>query len=224
MNGKIDRELIFSTLRAEILDGTLAPGTALREVALAERFAVSRTPVRDVLSRLEQAGLLARAQRGLEVQGVDPQTVMQVYDVRILLEEQVAGDAALHRTVRDMLRLEALVQRDRELGTDDDAVLRRSNLEFHRAVWTAAHNPVLEELLERLSHHLVHAPHSTLSVEGRWQEAVDEHAALLAAIDRRDADAARAVARGHFETARSIRMDLLRRSAIEETAGSLTGE
>jgi len=221
VNGKIDREQIFSTLRAEILDGTLAPGTALREVALAERFAVSRTPVRDVLSRLEQAGLLARAQRGLEVQGVDPQTVMQVYDVRILLEEQVAGDAALHRTVSDMLRLEALVQRDRELGTDDDALLRRSNLEFHRAVWAAAHNPVLEELLERLTHHLVHAPHSTLSVGGRWQEAVDEHAALLAAIDRRDADAARAVARTHFETARSIRMDLLRRSAIEETTGSL---
>lgn len=222
MNGKIDREQIFSILRTEILDGTLAAGTPLREVALAERFEVSRTPVRDALSRLEQSGLLVRAQRGLEVQSVDPQTVMQVYDVRILLEEQVAGDAALHRTVRDMLRLEALVQRDRELDAADDIVLRRSNLEFHRALWTAAHNPVLEELLERLSHHLVHAPHSTLSVPGRWQEAVDEHAELLRAIDARDADAARAVARTHFETARSIRMDLLRRSALEEAAGSLS--
>ena len=49
MNGRNDREQIFSTLRSEILDGTLAPGTALREVALAERFEVSRTPVRDAL-------------------------------------------------------------------------------------------------------------------------------------------------------------------------------
>lgn len=224
MNGKIDREQIFSVLRAEILEGTLAPATPLREVALAERFEVSRTPVRDALSRLEQAGLLVRAQRGLEVQSVDPQTVMQVYDVRILLEEQVAGDAALHRTVRDMLRLEALVQRDRELEVKDDAMLRRSNLEFHRAVWAASHNPVLQELLERLSHHLVHAPHSTLSVPGRWQEATGEHAELLEAIDGRDAEAARAVARRHFETARRIRLDILRRAALEETTGALEGD
>lgn len=223
MNGRMDREQIFMALRAEILDGTLAPGAALREVALAERFEVSRTPVRDALSRLEQAGLLVRAQRGLEVQSVDPQTVMQVYDVRILLEEQIAGDAALNRTVREVLRLEALVQRDRELDASDDAVMRRSNLEFHRAVWGAAHNPVLEELLERLSHHLVHAPHSTLSVGGRWQEALDEHAELLEAIDQRDAEAARAVARKHFETARSIRLDILRRAALKET-GALEGD
>lgn len=221
MNGRNDRGQIFSTLRSEILDGTLAPGTALREVALAERFEVSRTPVRDALSRLEQSGLLCRAQRGLEVQSVDPQTVMQVYDVRILLEEQVAGDAALYRTVRDVLRLEALVQRDRDLETRDDSALRRSNLEFHRAIWTASHNPVLHDLLERLSHHLVHAPHSTLSVGDRWQEALEEHAELLRAIDERDADAARAVARRHFETARGIRLDILRRSALEETAGTL---
>lgn len=214
---KNDREQIFQTLRAEILDGTLAPGTPLREVALAERFSVSRTPVRDALSRLEQDGHLARAQRGLEVQGVDPQTVMQVYDVRILLEEQIAGDAALHRTMSDVLRLEALVDRDGELEDRDDIVLRRSNLEFHRAVWTAAHNPVLEELLERLSHHLVHAPHSTLSVGDRWSEALREHRALLEAIQDRDPEAARQIARRHFETARGIRLDLLRRTAREET-------
>lgn len=217
MKVKMDREQIFATLRAEILDGTLSPGTPLREVALAERFAVSRTPVRDALSRLEQDGLLVRAQRGLEVQGVDPQTVMQVYDTRILLEEQVAGEAALHRTVRDLLRLEALVERDRELEDRDDVVLRRSNLEFHQAVWAAAHNPVLAELLGRLSHHLVHAPHSTLSVDGRWEEALGEHGDLLTAIQERDAPAARDVARRHFETARSIRLDILRRAAIEET-------
>ena len=221
VSAKIDREQIFLTLRAEILDGTLAPSTPLREVALAERFEVSRTPVRDALSRLEQDGLLERAQRGLEVQSVDPQTVMQVYDVRILLEEQVAGDAALHRTVRDVLRLEAMVERDRAIQDRDDIVLRRSNLEFHRAVWSAAHNPVLEELLERLSHHLVHAPHSTLSVGDRWNEALQEHAALLTAIQDRDQAAARAVARQHFETARAIRLDILRSAAREDANASL---
>lgn len=223
VSAKMDREQIFLTLRSEILDGTLAPSTSLRETALAERFEVSRTPVRDALSRLEQDGLLVRAHRGLEVQSVDPQTVMQVYDVRILLEEQVAGDAALNRTVRDVLRLEAMVERDRAIQDHDDVVLRRSNLEFHRAVWSAAHNPVLEELLERLSHHLVHAPHSTLSVGDRWNEALEEHAALLAAIQDRDPATARDVARQHFETARSIRLGILRSAAREDANASLAG-
>ncbi|UVY84573.1 GntR family transcriptional regulator [Brachybacterium sp. NBEC-018] len=220
MSGRHDRESIFALLHAEILDGTLAPGTPLREVALAERFEVSRTPVRDALSRLEQAGLLTRAQRGLEVQSVDPQTIMQVYDARILLEEQVAGDAALQRTVSDVLRIEALLERDRALTARDDAALIRANLEFHHAVWTASHNPVLQDLLAQLSRHLVHAPHSTLTVEGRWEQALEEHARLVAAISARDVDAARATARAHFETARAIRLDLLRASAREETTAT----
>lgn len=211
-----DRESIFRALHAEILDGTLGPGTPLREVALAERFEVSRTPVRDALSRLEQAGLLTRAQRGLEVQSVDPQTIMQVYEARILLEEQIAGDAALNRTMKDVLRLEALVERDRGLQERDDPTLIRANLEFHRAVWEASRNPVLQDLLAQLSHHLVHAPHSTLTVDGRWEEALVEHARLVEAISRRDAEAARSAARSHFETARGIRLDLLRAAALEE--------
>ena len=224
MSGRHDRESIFRALHAEILDGTLPPGTPLREVALAERFEVSRTPVRDALSRLEQAGLLTRTQRGLEVKSVDPQTIMQVYDARILLEEQVAGDAALHRTVSDVLRVEALLERDRALTDRDDAALIRANLEFHHAVWTASHNPVLQDLLAQLSRHLVHAPHSTLTVEGRWEQALDEHARLVAAISARDVDAARATAREHFETARAIRLDLLRATMLEETTAPAPAE
>ena len=220
MSTRHDRESIYRTLHAEILDGTLGPGTPLREVALAERFEVSRTPVRDALSRLEQAGLLTRAQRGLEVQSVDPQTIMQVYDARVLLEEQIAGDAALNRTMKDVLRLEALLERDRSLSERDDATLIRANLEFHSAVWEASRNPVLQDLLAQLSRHLVHAPHSTLTVDGRWDEALAEHARLVEAISQRDEEAARAAARGHFETARGIRLDLLRAAALEETTSA----
>ncbi|QQU85154.1 FCD domain-containing protein [Corynebacterium riegelii] len=61
----------------------------------------------------------------------------------------------------------------------------QTNLEFHRAVWKASQNPVLIDLLERLMTHLVHAPTSTLSVDDRQNEALNEHAKPIEAISDR---------------------------------------
>lgn len=145
------RDDIFSQLRNEILNGTLLPGTQLEEVQLANRFGVSRTPVRDALSRLEDLGLAERVNRGLEVRGLDPEQVIQVYDMRILLEVEASGQAAKNRNLNDILTLEALLERDRSLEKPTDAELViQTNLEFHRAVWKATQNPVLIDLLERL--------------------------------------------------------------------------
>ena len=131
--------------------------------------------------------------------------------------EPTAAGQVVYRYALDVLRLESLLERDRSLAERDDATLIRANLEFHGAVWEASRNPVLQDLLAQLSRHLVHAPHSTLSVDGRWDEALGEHARLVEAISQRDEEAARAAARSHFETARGIRLDLLRAAALEET-------
>lgn len=221
MTAKHDRDSIFSALRDQILRGELTAGTLLREVALGERFGVSRTPVRDALIRLEEAGLIVRTGRGLEVRGVDPQAVVQVYDMRILLEEEVAGQAAENRSINDLLKLEALLERDQRIEDRSDGTLIQANLEFHRAVWDAAANPILIDLLQRLDGHLVHAPRSTLSVDGRWEESLTEHAALVDALRSRDREQARAIARRHFEQARTLRLSLLRQLVASESVRDL---
>jgi DNA-binding GntR family transcriptional regulator len=215
-SARVDGESIFLTLRSEILSGVHQPGASMREVTLAERFGVSRTPVREALSRLQQERLLERVARGLQVPQVDPQQVVQIYDMRILLEEEAAGQAARSRQFTDLMRLEALLQRDRELTDPDDHTRIITNLEFHAAVWECTHNPVLQDLLERLSTHLIHAPRSTLSMSNRWPESLDEHAELIHAIEVQDADAARRIAREHMETARKLRLQLLRESALHQ--------
>lgn len=209
-----DGDAIFLALREEILTGLHQPGTPLREVALAQRFGVSRTPVREALSRLQQERLLERVARGLQVPRVDPQQVVQIYDMRVLLEQEAAAQAARARQFTDLLRLEALLERDRDLADPDDHTRITTNLEFHAAIWACAHNPVLQDLLERLSTHLVHAPRSTLSVGDRWESSLDEHAQLIKAIEEQDEDAARATARRHMETARTLRLQLLRQTAL----------
>lgn len=207
-----DGDSIYRELRSEILAGALPPATPLREVAISERFGVSRTPVRDALRRLKHDRLLEQGARGLQVHQATAQEAIQVYDVRILLEQEVAGQAALSRDITDVVRLEGLLARDLALVNPDDGTRASTNLEFHAAVWAAAHNPVLEDLLQRLSTHLIRTPHSTLSVGERWQEALAEHGRLVDAISARDEHGARAVSKAHMETARSLRLGLLRDS------------
>jgi DNA-binding GntR family transcriptional regulator len=93
-----DAQTVYADLRGQILSGALPPGTPLREIALAERFGVSRTPVREALRRLEQARLLAPGGRGMQVRAIEPHEVVQVYDMRVLLEAEAAGQAARGRT------------------------------------------------------------------------------------------------------------------------------
>ncbi|WP_405784234.1 GntR family transcriptional regulator [Streptomyces sp. NBC_01378] len=213
----LDRDAVFEQLRVEILDGTLPAGHPLREVALAERFGLSRTPIRDALSRLEQTGLAVRGKRGLLVKRVDPETVVQVYSLRILLEEDAAGQAAEARTINDLLRLEALTQRDRALGSSiSDQQMIRSNMEFHETVWRSTHNDVLVDLLERLTGHLIHDPGTTLAVGDRWSESLDEHEELADAIAQRDGQRARKAARKHFSRALELRIGLLRQAILED--------
>jgi DNA-binding GntR family transcriptional regulator len=204
---------VYQKLREEIVTGVLAPGSPLREVSLAGRFGVSRTPVREALRRLEQDRLLVPGDRGMVVRAIDPHEVVQVYDMRVLLEAEAAGQAARDHRPADLVRLEGLLDRDRTLTDPDDATRVRTNLEFHAAVWQATHNPVLVDLLERLTVHLVHAPRSTLSVGDRWHHALDEHARLLEAVRARDEQRARTLAGEHMATARELRLRLLRDSA-----------
>jgi DNA-binding GntR family transcriptional regulator len=209
----VDATGIYTALRADILTGALSSGEPVREVAVASRFGVSRTPVREALRRLEHDRLLVPSSRGLVVRGVDAEEVIQSYTVRILLEGEAAAEAASARNQADLLRLESLLERDRSLSDPDDQTRAETNTEFHEAIWTATHNPVLQDLLRRLTVHLVRTPHSTLSAPSRWEEALDEHGAILAAVAERDADGARSVATAHMTRAREIRLELLRQHA-----------
>ncbi|VXC11976.1 GntR family transcriptional regulator [Citricoccus sp. K5] len=209
MAGKMDAAAMHGELKAEILRGEHSPGTPFREVALAERFGVSRTPVREALGRLQQEGLLERGTRGLQVRRLDPEQLMQVYDLRILLEGQAAEEAASARTELDLVRLEGLLSRDQALTDPDNATRLDTNIEFHEALWSAARNPILRDLLDRLSTHQIHAPTSTLTTPGRWEQSLDEHAEIIRCIREHEAAGAREAMRAHMSTARALRLRML---------------
>lgn len=198
----------YERLKHGILTGTLSPGQSLIETVLAEWLEVSRTPIREALTRLEQDGLVVRTDRGLVVRERSPEEILDIYETRIVLEATAARVAADRRSGIDVLTLRRIGQSLEAVDSTDEDAMAAGNRDFHRAVWRAAHNEPLTDLLQRLDLHLARYPATTLSQPGRWDSANDEHRQIVAAIDARDAGLAGDLAAAHFTAARDIRLSL----------------
>ena len=198
----------YAQLKESIYLGDLQPGEHLVETSLAQTFRVSRTPIRQALTRLEQDGLVLRTASGLVVRDRTPGEVLDIYEVRILLEAQCGRAAAERRTNNDIIALHQAHRRYVN-ATELDARGRvAANRSFHGIVWQATHQLALIDLLQRVEVQLGRFPLTTLSYEGRWEETVEQHGELVAAIEARDGDRAAEVAGRHFSEARDIRLKL----------------
>lgn len=202
-------EAAYTAIKNAIIDRSLPPGAPLIELDIAAQLNVSRTPVREALVQLEQERLVRRGSRGMEVSAPTPEDVFQIYDVRIALEELAARSAATRRTPVDLAQIRSALKAGESVELGEPEVVVEANERFHRAIWSAAHNEVLTDMLERLHPFLVRFPSTTLQHRGRWDSARDEHSKLAAAVTAMDAQAAGDFARAHFERAREIRLEQL---------------
>jgi len=210
---------LYHQLLEEVLEGDLRPGEILVESALGKRFGVSRTPIREALRMLEQDGVLERVNRGMRVRQTSSEEVLEIYGVRTILEAAAARDAATRRTDYDLANLDRLLRSMAEERTATPAERAAINRSFHRAIWQAARNRTLSDMLERLAVHLRRYPATTYLRPGRWEEALEEHRLLLEAIRRRDPDAAAEVAEKHMWAARDVRLDMIREGPEEMSQG-----
>lgn len=214
---------VYERLREEIVSGRLESGAPLVEAAVAARYGTSRTPVREALRRLEQDGLVERGDRGLRVRTRGPEEILEIYEVRILLEAAAARGAADRGTRLDLMRIrhaaEAMVAAD----AGDPDVMVATNRAFHEEIWGASHNGTLVDLLTRLNSHVTRYPATTLTSPGRWAEVLSEHADLVAAIEARDGDEAARIAADHMAGARDIRLRWYGEEPRPSRPGQLTG-
>lgn len=199
----------YQRLKEAIRAGDLIPGQQLVESVLAEWCEVSRTPIREALSKLQHDGLVERNDRGLVVRERSPEEVLDIYETRIALEGTAARMAAERRNSHDLILLRRAMARLDAVTTEDDVdTMVRANRQFHTAVWRASHNSSLIDLLERLDLHLVRYPAGTLESPGRWERSSEQHRAIVDAIEARDSDGAEKSAIAHFTEARDIQLAL----------------
>ena len=201
------RELVFERLAAELRDDILAgrfrPGARLGEVALAERFEVSRGPVRAALNLLGEAGIVTIVPNsGARVRVLRREDARALYEVRAALEAEAAMLAAMKAGPDTARRFrELLDQHERDIAAHPDgAYLQGSgDRDFHMVTAQMAANPIIlryltRELYPQLS--LLRVKHR--HVTGRGTEALKEHERIAAAVADGDPDVAALLMRRHI--------------------------
>ncbi|QYJ14253.1 HTH-type transcriptional regulator LutR [Rubrobacter xylanophilus DSM 9941] len=189
-------DLAYRRIRDLVLSGELAPGARLGQVELAERFGISRTPVREALRRLAGEGLVDQiSNRGFRVADLGLDAVLRRLEVRALLEPGIARLAAERRSERDIASLEAAIAREEVASSGIEA--HDASRDFHLALARATGNEELVRVLESLW--IVEVGRRLLSrryAVSNWQaEDVAEHRDILAAVElRRPEEAERLMA------------------------------
>ena len=199
----------YRQLLDEIRDGGLMPGDRLRETELATRLGVSRTPIREAIRQLEAYGLVAHVPRiGASVRQLDYAEVMELYEMRAVLEGTAARLAARAASEVEMQELIVLNDQLAEAGNSPEAA--RLNRIFHATLLDAAKNRFLSRSMLSLQKALLILGPSQLSNTARSAEAVEEHRRIMVALAARDGAAAEVEMRAHIEAAHRMRIRSLR--------------
>ena len=191
----------YDLLIAAIERGELTAGMRMREVELAERYGISRTPIREALKRLEAQGLVTHTpNQGAVVTTLEFNQMAELYLMREILEGTAARLAATRATDTEIEVLAEMIEKDRR-HPDNPRLLARTNRQFHRQLHLSARNSFLSNMLENmlLSHYLLAG--TTLADPERGMNSFDEHAAIVRGIREHDPDAAEAAARAHVRYA-----------------------
>jgi len=196
-------KVVYDLLRDEILDLVLPPGSPIDEVQLAERFGMSRTPIREALVRLAGEGLIVTLpNRSTMVSNLDFLNLSPFFDALVLMYRVTAQLAAQNHRQED---LDAIRARQAEFAAavkaQDALAMIATNAAFHAAIAEAGRNPYFNSLFSRLldeGRRFLRLYYQ--SYDDRLpQQFVDEHEAMITAITARDAAAAERLGRAHAE-------------------------
>lgn len=206
------REVVLEALREAIKEGLLQPGERLMEIQLAEELGVSRTPIREALRKLELEGFIVMVPRkGAYVADITIKDIADIFEIRVSLEALAAGLAAERITGEEIEEMErSLVEKRSAIDRGDMEALVEVDTRFHEAMYRASRNDRLEFIISNLREHIQRFRVLSLAHPGRMKHSLDEHRALLEAIESHDVALARQLAQEHIENAEQVLLDALK--------------
>jgi DNA-binding GntR family transcriptional regulator len=211
-SGSRQSDQAFEQIKNEIILCRLAPGAHFSEAELSLKFGLARAATRAALTRLAEAGLVQPVPRhGFVVAPITIASVRDLFELRLMIEPQAAALAA---SKIDTKRLRALNRAPQDAHTlDEQLSFVQSNRAFHREIALATGNRRVVDLLDSLSDEMQRLVQIGLFGQGgsdaERHHADEQHEALIAAFEAKDAGAAEQAARQHIEHSRSLAMERL---------------
>lgn len=180
-------EVVYRALRRAILNGVFAPGQMLRQEEVASKLGVSRSPLREALPRLEAEGMVVlQPRRGYAVATLDLDAIREAFDLRGLLETELALRSISHRTEADIAKIYAVISEMAPLtnATSDSEVAHwfELNLNFHNALLAPACRPHHMRALENLRGSLESYVRTEVRLTGDLAQAQQEHLQMAQAF------------------------------------------
>jgi DNA-binding GntR family transcriptional regulator len=194
-------DLVAASIKSAILSGRLRPDELLVERRLADLLGVSKTPVREALIALTSSGLLTPTRnRGVAVRRLRTEDVQQVYEMRLLVEPWAAGQVAATGTFDPAEAHRALEDAARFVEADDHPALSLANRRFHRGIYSTCANELVIRTLDDLQDLTALGTVSLLWEQWpTWRAELEEHRAILAAVQERRAADVEELMRGHIQ-------------------------
>ncbi len=204
-------ERAAARMRTMIIRGELPPGSQTQETKLSKSLGVSRTPLREAMKVLAAEGLIElRPNRSPRITDLATEGISELFEALAGIERVAAELAAERATTRDLQRLRTLQVRmegcHRDGRLDDYFAI---NGEIHATIVRLARNGPLREAHEMLLSRAERARYLALGAERRWSNSVDEHAAILAALEARDSAQAGHLLRTHVQRTGTALLDVL---------------
>lgn len=196
-------KMVYDLLRDEILDLKIAPGSPVDEVQLAERFKMSRTPIREALVRLAGEGLIETLpNRSTMVANIDFLNLHTLFDAMVLMYRVTTRLAAQNHRPEDLPVIRGFHEDyAASLRARDTLAMIATNAAFHAAIADAGRNPYFTGLFRRLldeGRRILRLYYQSYE-EDFPQRFVEEHAAMIAAIEARDLEEADRLGKAHAE-------------------------
>lgn len=191
--------IVQAELERMIVSGELRAGDRLNEQSLAQRFGVSRGPVREAMRALERAKLVTtRLNQGFFVREISPEEAAELYDVRAVVYGFICGQLANRISDTQIASLENYVrQMDAAIAANDPTTYYRLNLQFHEESIVCARHGCAQQTYQTLINETHLTRQRSLHTQERMAESNEEHKALIAALKAGDADLARKLGEAH---------------------------
>ncbi|MEN8895034.1 MAG: GntR family transcriptional regulator [Yoonia sp.] len=201
--------IAFSKLMRAIEEGVYQPGDRLREVEVADRLSLSRTPVREALRKLEAENIIEHRPRvGAIIRTLGQAEVVELYEMRLVLERTAAEMAAKHAAEAEVDAMASL--NEQIAATHDGPQAAAINQKFHRAIYLAARNRFLLDAARTMNNALLLLGPTTLADAERIATVVHQHNQIIEAIGAGDIEAAGAAAEAHLQTSLRYRLKVIR--------------